>query len=149
MTRRGPTLALVLFCLAAPVHAQGNPVEEGLVASLRAQGYDVLEHGYTWLGRLRIVAQNDTLRRELVVNPGTGEVLRDYAERLDLPKPGGTPSQSVASAGGTTTTRTTDGGTVPGVAASSVATVPGLTVSGAASGTVGTLVLEPAVESQP
>lgn len=153
MALRGPILALVLSGLAlcgaaSPVLAQVNPVEAGLVASLRAQGYEVLEHGYTWLGRLRIVAQNDTLRRELVVNPGTGEVLRDYAERLDLPKPGGAPSQSVASSAVTTTEGVTVGAAAD-VATSSVATGGGLTISGATSGMAGTLVLDPAVESKP
>ena len=54
-------------------------IEERLVAGLQGQGYVILEQGYTFLGRLRIVAQNDQIRREMVVNPGTGEVLRDYA----------------------------------------------------------------------
>lgn len=57
-------------------------VEQQLLASLQAQGYVILEQGYTILGRLRIVAQNDEIRREIVVNPGTGEILRDYAVML-------------------------------------------------------------------
>lgn len=54
-------------------------VEERLVSGLQDQGYTVLEKGYTFLGRLRIVAENDLIHREIVVNPGTGEILRDYA----------------------------------------------------------------------
>ena len=53
-------------------------VEQRLVVSLKAQGYVILEDGYTWLGRLRIVAENSQYHREIVVNPETGEVLRDY-----------------------------------------------------------------------
>jgi hypothetical protein len=63
--------------------AEINPVEARLLSSLTEQGYTILEDGYTWLGRLRIVAENGTLHREIVVNPGTGEVLRDYAVRID------------------------------------------------------------------
>lgn len=57
-------------------------VEEMLLASLEAQGYVIIEQGYTFLGRLRIVAVNGDIRREIVVNPGTGEILRDYAVLL-------------------------------------------------------------------
>ena len=57
-------------------------VEEQLLATLRTQGYEILEQGYTFLGRLRVVAQNGQLRREIVINPGTGEILRDYAVML-------------------------------------------------------------------
>lgn len=61
-------------------------VEERLLANLQGQGYTVLEKGYTFLGRLRIVAENGEIHREIVVNPGTGEILRDYAVYLtDLP----------------------------------------------------------------
>lgn len=53
-------------------------IEERLLAGLQDQGYVILELGYTFLGRLRIVAENDLIHREIVVNPSTGEVLRDY-----------------------------------------------------------------------
>ena len=61
-------------------------VEERLLAGLQAQGYTVIEKGYTFLGRLRIVAESSEIHREIVVNPGTGEILRDYAIYLiDMP----------------------------------------------------------------
>ena len=61
-------------------------VEEQILTGLHDQGFTVLEKGYTFLGRLRIVAESDNVHRELVVNPGTGEILRDYAVYLtDLP----------------------------------------------------------------
>ena len=81
----------VLAALASAVWAR--TVEEQVLASLEGQGYVIVEHGYTFLGRLRIVAENGLYHREIVVNPGTGEILRDYA--VTLP-------QSVARAGNTT-----------------------------------------------
>lgn len=61
-------------------------VEERLLSDLQSQGYAILEKGYTFLGRLRIVAENGEIHREIVVNPGTGEILRDYAVYIsDLP----------------------------------------------------------------
>lgn len=71
---------LAALSLAVPALAQG--VEAQLVAGLKAQGYVILEEGRTFFGRLRIVAENDSLHREIVVNPETGEVLRDYAVLL-------------------------------------------------------------------
>ena len=72
--------------LAGPGFAQS--VEVRLIAELRGQGYTILEEGRTFLGRLRIVAENGTLHREIVANPSTGEILRDYAVALaDMSKP--------------------------------------------------------------
>ena len=77
MVKRTLLAGLVLVSLAASANAR--TVEERLIAGLKSQGYVILEDGYTFLGRLRIVAENATYHREIVVNPETGEVLRDYA----------------------------------------------------------------------
>jgi len=77
-------LMLGLVVTAALAHpAMARTVEERLIAGLRDQGYVIGEDGYTFLGRLRIVAESDKYHREIVVNPGTGEVLRDYAVERD------------------------------------------------------------------
>ncbi len=80
-----PRLAAVflLFSLwASPVAAAG--FEDKIIASLEAQGYAIVEHGFTFLGRLRVVAESADYHRELVFNPGTGEILRDYAVPLQV-----------------------------------------------------------------
>lgn len=99
-------------------------VEQQLLASLQAQGYVILEQGYTFLGRLRILAQNDDFRREIVVNPGTGEILRDYA--VMLPKvamSGSGPVQGPGGAGSTVsaTSASIGSGVVTSVAGSDLA----------------------------
>jgi hypothetical protein len=80
-------------------------IEEQLLSTLRAQGYEILEQGYTFLGRLRVVAQNGDMRREIVVNPGTGEILRDYAVMLpsvaSTPRSGGSGGSNVTGSTGT------------------------------------------------
>ena len=68
------------LCLALPALAQG--IEEEIVAQLRAQGYEEFEVERTLLGRLRIVAIGQGLRREIVIQPATGAILRDYVTRL-------------------------------------------------------------------
>lgn len=78
-------LAVVLWATMAQA-GWALTVEERILTGLHNQGFTVLEKGYTFLGRLRIVAESDSVHRELVVNPGTGEILRDYAVYLtDLP----------------------------------------------------------------
>lgn len=62
--------------LAGP--AMAGDLDEALVAQLQDQGYSGITVGHTLLGRLRIVAQRDGMQREIVVNPYTGEILRDY-----------------------------------------------------------------------
>lgn len=47
---------------------------------LQAQGYTSVDSSYTWLGRLRIFARQGDLRREIVINPNTGEILRDLEQ---------------------------------------------------------------------
>ncbi len=75
---------LLLVMLSGPAFAR--TVEDRLISGLKAQGYVVLEDGFTWLGRLRVVAENAKYHREIVVNPETGEVLRDYVVLLsDIP----------------------------------------------------------------
>ena len=48
-----------------------------ILAQLRAQGFENIEVETTWLGRARIAAVRGGVNREIVVNPTTGEVLRD------------------------------------------------------------------------
>lgn len=66
----------VMLLGAAPAFAQS--FEEALVAQLREQGYASIVVSRTWLGRLRIDATMGEARREIVINPSTGEILRDY-----------------------------------------------------------------------
>jgi hypothetical protein len=81
MPMRRLTFALALT-LALPAGAMAEDLDAQLIAALEAQGFVILEAERTWLGRLRVVAESDSLRREVVFNPGTGEILRDYVVAL-------------------------------------------------------------------
>jgi hypothetical protein len=70
-------LGLVL-CLTLALPARAEPIDEVIVAQLRAQGYSQIVVTRTLLGRIRIDAALGGLRREIVLNPRTGEILRDY-----------------------------------------------------------------------
>ncbi len=72
-------LVLVLMATVAPLDAKANDViRDRIVSELQQDGYAEIRVFRTFLGRLRFVAQNGTTRREIVVNPATGVILRDY-----------------------------------------------------------------------
>lgn len=75
-------LISLAFIVATSSGAWADEITDRVVASLRAQGYVIVEMSHTWLGRMWILAQNGIYRREIVFNPGTGEVLRDYSVAL-------------------------------------------------------------------
>lgn len=62
---------------------------EQVVTQLRAQGFDAIEVERTLLGRTRIAAVRADGSREIVLNPNTGEILRD----LWISKSGGATGQ--------------------------------------------------------
>ena len=49
-----------------------------MVTQLRDQGFRDIRISRTLLGRVRIVATNAEMRREVVIDPATGLILRDY-----------------------------------------------------------------------
>lgn len=66
---------VVWLTAGTPVAAAG--FADDIVAELQEQGYSRIETEVTWLGRVRIVAEKDNGWREIIVNPRTGEILRD------------------------------------------------------------------------
>lgn len=76
-------LSIVLtFGLAWPMFA--DAITDRVVANLENQGFTVVQMDRTWLGRMWILAESLDVRREIVFNPVTGEILRDYAVRIAL-----------------------------------------------------------------
>jgi hypothetical protein len=56
---------------------------DSVLRQLREQGFDGFEVKRTFLGRIHIEAESDEYEREIVINPRSGEVLRDYVEPRD------------------------------------------------------------------
>jgi len=67
-----------LFSVVLSGSATSGPVEDGVVRQLKQQGFSQIEVSRTWLGRSRIVSRRGDLFREIILNPLTGEILRDY-----------------------------------------------------------------------
>lgn len=75
--------AMILVTLAAimlPGVALAQSFQDRLVAKLGAEGYTSINVSRTWLGRTRIRARSPDYRREIVFDPRTGEILRDFWE---------------------------------------------------------------------
>jgi hypothetical protein len=64
------------LALSAPAFAEG--VADGIVRQLRDQGYSTITVKQTLLGRTRILAVGPDGQREIIINPRTGEILRDF-----------------------------------------------------------------------
>ncbi len=66
---------------AAPAFA--GSFENAVIKQLKAQGFRQIMVETTLLGRVRIVARSNAGRREIVLNPRTGEILRDVLTAAD------------------------------------------------------------------
>ena len=69
-------LALSVAVGLAAQGAHADPVDD-ISDEIRSQGFKIVRVQRTWLGRVRIVGQNDAFRREVVIDPTTGEIRRD------------------------------------------------------------------------
>jgi len=90
-------LFICLVLVGAPLSVAAQSVEEQIVSQLRDQGYQDIVANRTWLGRVRVVAVRGNRHRELVFNPLTGEILRDY---WDHQNPGDGSGPSLINPGG-------------------------------------------------
>lgn len=71
-----PVLVVAGLCLASPVLADGRV--DAITRQLTDQGFGEIKVSKTFLGRVRVEALRDGREREIIFNPRTGEILRDY-----------------------------------------------------------------------
>jgi hypothetical protein len=69
-------LCATVFCAQA---AQAETAAEAVSRQLRGFGYGQIKVSRSWLGRVRITAERGKTAREIVIDPRTGEVLRDLS----------------------------------------------------------------------
>jgi hypothetical protein len=74
-------LAVVAGLLGPAAHASAT--QDRIVAELQEQGFSRIEVSRTLLGRTRIVAEGEGVEREIILNPASGVILRDFLKRLD------------------------------------------------------------------
>jgi hypothetical protein len=58
--------------------AHAKSTQDSIVAELREQGFNRIEIKRTLLGRTRIIAESPAYEREIVLNPSSGVILRDF-----------------------------------------------------------------------
>jgi hypothetical protein len=75
-------LIIGLLLFSSVDAASADSVSDKVFANLKAQGYLVVQQDRTWLGRIWVLARSKTVQREVVFDPTTGEILRDYAVSL-------------------------------------------------------------------
>ncbi|MCB1350971.1 MAG: hypothetical protein KDK11_20880 [Maritimibacter sp.] len=93
-------LALGLAVLSGPAPLAawtGPPVAGPVVERLEAEGYRIVEVRRSWLGRIVILAGQDGVLREIVLNRSTGALLSD---RLFPTSPGAAADGSAPTATG-------------------------------------------------
>ena len=76
MNRRKFLVVFGMGAIAASA-AAAAPYEDVVIGQLKSQGYDSITVERTLLGRVKITGQINTGRREIILNPRTGEILRD------------------------------------------------------------------------
>jgi hypothetical protein len=76
MNRRLIIAGLCASILGGPA-AWAQGFADSIVQQLRQQGYNGISVHDTWLGRTRIVGQSGSGSREIIIDPRTGEILRD------------------------------------------------------------------------
>lgn len=79
--RRRQFLVGAALCATMPCAAQAQTAEDQVVSQLKRQGYRRIEVYRTLLGRTRILAIGPRGRREVILHPSTGAILRDYEDR--------------------------------------------------------------------
>ena len=114
--------------------AVATPGQDMVTASLQAQGFEVTMVHWTWLGRIRIIAVSADVRREIVINPTTGEILRDYSQKI---AEAAAPSRDEGSHSGQETSRIADPAAAAEVDASAMTALEGLVVGVAPALTLG------------
>ena len=77
MNRRGFLIAVSAAVLLAGTSSARADFVDDVVEWLEEQGFTQITITRTLLGRVHILASNDKGTRDMVLNPRTGEVLRD------------------------------------------------------------------------
>ena len=89
MNRRALTTILAL-AIACGGQARADAPVDRILRDLKRLGYATVSVERTLLRRTRILAQSDEAQREIILNPNTGEILRDLWIPLDKASSSGT-----------------------------------------------------------
>lgn len=101
--------SVCLLSLAVRLQASEQRVTSEMIkVALTRQGFEVISETRTMLGRVRFVAFNELIWREVVLDLSTGQIIRDYAVEFSPASPPD-PEQDTMPRGGTVL----DGDSIP------------------------------------
>jgi len=88
MQRRQVLAVFSALLLARPLPVMAQTSElDAIIEKLKTQNYAEIRVRRTLLGRIRVTARGVNGRREIVLNPSTGAVLRDHSRLSRSPRP--------------------------------------------------------------
>ncbi|PFG63511.1 hypothetical protein AXZ77_2118 [Thioclava sp. ES.031] len=108
--RRDLAIAALIGALSVPVApglARAETASEAVTRQLKSYGYQNIDVHRTLLGRVRITGTRKGVEREIVIDPRSGEILRDLSRSSRRPILSDTPLGGNAS-GTSTETSTSD-----------------------------------------
>ncbi|OOY08721.1 hypothetical protein [Thioclava sp. F36-7] len=108
--RRDLAIAVLIGALSVPVApglARAETASEAVTRQLKSYGYQNIDVHRTLLGRVRITGTRKGVEREIVLDPRSGEILRDLSRSSRTPILNNSPLGGTAS-GSYTATSTSD-----------------------------------------
>ena len=77
--RRFLMTATAAVLAGGPALAQDDAATRSVIRQLESQGFEIVSVRRTLLGRIRVLSQRGNLRREIVLDPRNGAILRDFS----------------------------------------------------------------------
>ena len=79
---------VLAFIWAGPIQASDRRITPEMISvALLQQGYEIIAETRTLLGRVRFVASNELIWREVVLDLSSGQIIRDYAVEFSPSNP--------------------------------------------------------------
>jgi hypothetical protein len=79
MTMKRLLLLLFLTATAAPAQT----AEDALIADMQTRGFALVEREISLRGRVVLEFESEHIEREIIFDPPTGQILRDFTEKRD------------------------------------------------------------------
>ena len=76
-------IILLMFLLLPFSAAAAQTTTPDLVENLHKQGFELVSIERSWLQRLVFTFESEALKREIILNPSNGSIMRDYSEPKD------------------------------------------------------------------
>lgn len=114
MNRRVFLLASAGSLLLGSAAFAATSPEDQVARAIKGDGFRITSQRRTLLGRVRFLAVRGDTQREVVMDPSSGEILRDYSRVADNGRDGGSPTADSSGTSGGTGSGSSGGGSASG-----------------------------------